>query len=765
MPGFFGKTHVIFGGTGAVGGATVMQMVALLQEAASRSRVEAPASTRIVVTGRSKEEIRQFTSVLFKVQERDTGRTPVRHEGTGYDLFHGVIVQLAPFVVDPSLPSLNGISGLESDERDAAMNQFLSHGGLGLGCPSAVGTAYLQQVLAADIAHPFSQFLMQHVPRREAVISGKPYRSVVVSIPIASAASYRMNDLEAAAKLLGVERGSERMMQLKETYLRSLRDDLAHVAEHLAEEVLVAHTTAVGGMYDEEEGDRKPIRLGFAHSAIDTRLLDKQLYAEILTRLYAEKGIKTLITAAAIGVDQILIHESPPLKADILRRLREATGQGQPLFGEHEVAARLRTYPPAQLDLLAEPHEPLTFLHGRQLTLDLVIKSGENGYFTAANTDALYRVMRVTSSGELGLLLARTALLGDDPQSPSFPDNTCYYTETDNSRQVFDLLDQPRLRQNQISGLQPKALQDLGSAKHQAELHLLGLLILLHRLKTLDLDALPAHVDLTAFQPQEYFEAHSQPLTLEEAASAPLAALAADLRRLATARDEADLRPLKSFVQADPSRQEAAHRVLQEVLHAAWAIPSIGTPILWEEAGRRRVAAGYYAAPIDHILTHRDSFAAFFRRRSADLGRDGDQLESLIEFHIANNGFADIRPLAVLVTARSEKEDLNGKVRVFAQEEELLCALADLEPYSYFTTSGLIAFLVRLKGIVRASRQFDLSIGTANEFRAHMSFDHHGRALLVPGIIETFIMVSEGLEKNTGSERLDGKWGYDLDKP
>jgi hypothetical protein len=54
----------------------------------------------------------------------------------------------------------------------------------------------------------------------------------------------------------------------------------------------------------------------------------------------------------------------------------------------------------------------------------------------------------------------------------------------------------------------------------------------------------------------------------------------------------------------------------------------------------------------------------------------------------------------------------------------------------------------------------DLAIGTANEFRSHIPHDDNDRPLLVPGVVEAFRMVSEGLEKNTGSERLDGRWGY-----
>src|SRR4029078_1683869 len=96
--------------------------------------------------------------------------------------------------------------------------------------------------------------------------------------------------------------------------------------------------------------------------------------------------------------------------------------------------------------------------------------------------------MRVASADELGLVLATVGLFGEDPDAPWFADNVCYYTENDNSRQVLDSLPQPPLFATQLSGLEPLSLQDLGSAKHQAELHALGLLILAHRLRSLDLD-------------------------------------------------------------------------------------------------------------------------------------------------------------------------------------------------------------------------------------------------------------------------------------
>ncbi|HEX7185873.1 MAG TPA: hypothetical protein VF756_28875 [Thermoanaerobaculia bacterium] len=767
-PAFFDQTHVIFGGTGAVGGATAIQMISLFEEAAGwRGETRGERSPRIVITGRSKPEIRLFTHLLFDIQMRDHGRYPETLEGVGYRTAGGVVVELTILAVDPSLQGLEDFAQKDEGSRREAIRGFLEHGGLDLDSPAEDKARFLEQSLRERVGRPFADFLERYV-RDRGLPGGPPdgrfrFRSVVVSIPLASLAAYKLTDLEEAAPLLGVERGSDRLQGLKDTYLQAIRDDLANVKERLADEVLAAHTTAVGGMYDEEtDGGARAIRLGFAHSALDEKLRDKQTFAERLAQLYSERHIKMLITAAAIGVDAVLVRESPPMNGAIRRLLAKAAADGHRVLPEADPGSRMRIYPPVDLDLLAEEAAPVSFEHGRPLVLDFVLKSGENGFFTVSNTDALYRVMRVTSSSELGLLLARTAVFGDDRHCPSFVDSVCYYTETDNSRQVFDLLSQPQLRRNQLSGLQPKALQDLGSAKHQAELHTLGLLILLHRLKTLDLEAIRPHVDLGTFHPNEYFETHSRVLTLENVMSWRAEALARDLRLLVAARGEEDLDPLKHFFQADPDRQEAAHRVLHAVLHAVWAVPSIGTPVVYEDReGRRRVVAGYYAAAIDKVVTHRDRFAAYLRERFAAAG-GGDEaaFERLVEFHIANNGFADLRPVAVLNTARSDREDLAGKVQVFRDPESFVEALKHLEPYSYFTTSGLIALLVRLRGLGKLAHQLDSRIGTANEFRAHIPHDDRGRPLLIPGIVEAFRMVSEGLEKNTGSERLDGRWGY-----
>src|SRR5262249_45896432 len=100
----------------------------------------------------------------------------------------------------------------------------------------------------------------------------------------------------------------------------------------------------------------------------------------------------------------------------------------------------IRIQRPLTLPLDDAPTGEVTFEGGVPLKPSYSIRSGENGFFSVANADALYRVMRVASAGELGLVLATVGLFGDDRFSPWFTNNTCYYTETDNSRQIFDFL-------------------------------------------------------------------------------------------------------------------------------------------------------------------------------------------------------------------------------------------------------------------------------------------------------------------------------------
>ncbi|HSR67018.1 MAG TPA: hypothetical protein VLU25_03675 [Acidobacteriota bacterium] len=766
-PRFFEQVHVVFGGTGAVGGAMAMGVLDFYREALRHGKQE--AAPHLVLTGHTHREIRDFTQSLFGIHERDYGCKPERIPEVGYRMASGAVIELETLSIDPSIPEMKNAARKRAEEVEAAAKAFQERRGVKPDASIEERVQVLAEALQAQSAHPFTSFLQDFRGRRGLPREGRRFQSVVVSIPLASVATYQLGDLESFAAAMGIPEG-KLLSDLKEVYLRVFPEDLGHISRQLAEEVLVAHTTGIGGMYDEDPEGVRTIRLGFAHSGSQEMLRTKQVFAEKLTDLYAERGIRMLVTAAAIGIDAILHKKSPPVQSAARGKLAKAMRAGHEVIPQADYdGGTIHVYPPEHVEISNPSHRELAFSAGAPLVCDYVIKSGENGYFSVPNADALYRVMRVASASELGFTLARTAVFGDDPQAPRFVDNVCYYTETDNSRQVFDLLQQQPLRLNQTTGLQAKALQDLGSPKHQAELHLLGLLILLHRLRTLDFSSIEQHVDLEYFDPNGYFEAHSRPLTLDRVADWDPLKLAQQLKILVTARDEHDLEGLRSIDFPHHQRREAAWRILRAVLRAVWAIPSLGSPILYQEEDKTMIAAGYFLAPIDRVWAHDYGLISYlreeYRKAETALGRgrgisSDEDFQRFCEFHFAN-GFVDLRPQATLVTALSHQEDLRGKVHVHPDEDSLRQALNELEPYSYFTSSGLVALLLRLKGLARWARQLNYELGTANGFRVHFVYDETGRALLVPGVVEAFRMVSEGLEKNTGTEMLDGYWGYE----
>lgn len=764
-PTFFDQVHVLFGGTGAVGGETVLRILDFFEDASRAPFAGQEKAPHVVATGHTRREIRGFTRLLFGVHERATGRRPERIEGVGYRMASRAVVELHTLSIDPAIPEMRSFARLDADARARAVAAFLDRTGLDASSTEKTKRDALSRAIAEEGGQPFTRFLETFRAERGVPGAGARFKSVVVTIPLASVATYQLGDLELFAKALGIE-GPDELNALKETYLDEFPKDLGNVAMNLADEVLVAHTTGIGGMYDEAPDGTRTIRLGFAHSALGKKLRTKQLFAENLTERYSRLGIKILVTAAAIGVDAVLHRKVPAVQAAVRAKLERAIRDSHDVVPPSDLASgNLRIYRPKLIEVAGAQARDVAFESGDPMLVDYAVRSGENGFLTVSNADALYRVMRVATSNELGFALARVAVFGDDPQRPAFPENVCYYTETDYSRQVFDLLAQPALFQNQLSGLQPKALQDLGSSKHQAELHTLGLLILLHRLETLDLANIEPQVDLAYFDPVAYFESHSRPPTLEDVTTWRAEALADKLRALVTAQSDQEIAALRPYTDNHPERLEAVRRVLRAVQSAVWAIPSLGTPILYEKDGREWVASGYYVAPLDLVLTRETSIvehlAAAYERATGvpAAGADPTALARFREFHFAN-GFCDLRASATLVTAHAADEDLSAHVTRVRTCEELLAALRRIPPYSYFTTSGLVALLLRLRGLACWANEMRYEWGSANEFRSHFPRDDADHALLVPGVVEAFRMTSEGLEKNTGAERLDGYWGY-----
>jgi hypothetical protein len=769
--------HMFLGGTGAVGGTAVLQMLSLYEEMFSISPPQPDDVPVLVATGTTAEEISAFTRRLFRfVESRHGGGLLPERIRRGYLTRSGVFVALQRFEV-AALPGLHRISLTPPEGRRAVTEEFLA--GIGSDLGDDADTVFKALADAVSSARPFTEFLEGYRREHLEPLGRAGFRSVVLGIPIPSLVAYHQDELAlAAGQVEGL--GREHLEQLKGLFIEALRDDLVDVQEGLAETVLVAHTTGVGGMYDErpgEPGAHPEIRLGFAHAALDRRLAEKAKFADELTELYADAGIKVLITAAAIGIDEVRVRDRVPLHRGIRQMLFDAESEvfpgsqgsqpgrsARPGRAGRPVPARhvLRVFPPLTVPLDGPPSGPVTFERGEEVVPSYAIRSGENGFFSVANADALYRVMRVASASELGLMLSTVALLGEDRLAPWFPGNVCYYDETDNARQVLDFLAQPALQAAQLSGLEPMALQDLGSAKHQGEMHTLALLILLHRLRTLDVDAIDPYVDVDRFDPRWYLVERSRPLGFEDLVAWEFGAVARQMQVLASAETPDDLLSLTPPREHGlfPRRQEALRRVLEEVLRSVWTPPSLGTPLIFEREGTAYLRTGYYVAPLDLLVTSSDAVDRWLREAHRESGNPCS-LEDYRDYHLCVGGFVDLRPHAIVCTARNDEEDLTGRVHRVADPRALRRHLATIEPYSVFSTCGLLAVMFRLRALYRQLREAMIELGSLHEFRWHMPRDSAGHILVVPGIVEALRMVSEGLEKSTGTERLSGVWGYE----
>ena len=766
----YGDIHAFIGGTGAVGGTALLQMLSMFEEMMSIEKPDDEKVPILLATGKGREDIQAFTGRLFRfVQSRYGDKKFPRRIGSGYLTHSGIFVALERFQLTV-LPGLEAIRETPLPDRPGFMSKFLSN-------LEGAGDAFSTLMRVISRSRPISNFLRQYQAKH--LVDSEPvrFRSVVLGIPIPSLVAYHLGHLEDAAKYIeGIT--DQQIDELRSAFRQSFKDDLCRIKEELAETVLVAHTTAVGGMYDEDFKDGRlirKIRLGFAHSAQDDRLIVKQREAEDLTKEYSELGIKMLITAAAIGIDEVRIRPDIPLHDKIAQMLYDAPFEVFPgakktnlqRDGKPRPARQfIKVYRPLSLSLDDPPSERVRFEAGEAFKPSYSIRSGENGFFTVANADALYRVMRVASASELGLILATVGLFGDDPFSPWFNDNICYYTETDNSRQVFDLLYQPQLLNTQLSGLEPMALQDLGSSKHQGELHTLSLLILLHRIRTLDINAIDPYIDLDRFDPYRFFIEHSHPLTFEDLANWPVERLASEIQVMAAAETPEDLAALNlgRHVGIFPMKDNALNRVYERVLQSVWMIPSLGSPFVFESGGKTLIRTGYFVAPLDLLVTDYNSLSAWFQK-SYEKSGNPCSFDQYRDYHICTGGFIDLRPVAILCTARDDTVNLKGKVKTFMSVASLRAGLREVEPYTSFTTSGLVALLYRLHSLYNILREAMAELGTLQEFIWQMPRDSNGHILLVPGVVEAFRMVSEGLEKTTGTERLDGIWQYERRMP
>lgn len=743
--------HVFIGGTGAVGGSSALQMVEMLEEMMTIRPPGSPDDVPVlIVTGRSDDEVHSFESRLKRITRTRWGAgIAPRHFEHGFLTPGGVYVAVSKFELRP-VPGLEIVNEADAHHRAAAVDEFLRVANVDR---HNVAESLLQYVRGL---RPITSFLEDRKVRLRDY-GDKPFRSVLLGFPLPTILAYQTGGLRIVADALGL--GKDFAQRMKEEFEKTFAGDLAAVGESWGARVLVAHTTGVGGMYDESLDGQTTPRLGFAHAAKDEALRQKHIEAEHLMHEYAQRGVYMLVTAAAIGIDEVRMREAIPLHRDIVKALRDAPHE---LFrGSRERKQFVQVFKPATLGLGEKKAKPLHFKRGEELRPSWVIRSGENGFFSVANADALYRVMKVASVSELGHVLATVGLLGDDPNVPWFEDGICYYTETDNSRAVFDFLYQPELLRAQLSGVDPMALQDLGSAKHQAELHTLALLILLHRLRTLDAEAIEEYPD-ESFHARKFFLENSRPLTFRDVESWDVESLARDLRTLVTAEKPGQLLALKPLI--DPgqfgARDEAHLEVMKVVLDAVFAVPSLGSPIVVEDDdGAPIVRAGYWIAPLGEIVTNDDSLRAIFADSYAKAAPNCS-LDEYQSFQMAVNGFIDLRPRATVAAAKLPSELGPGVVTMHRDDASFSERLASLEPYSFFATCGLLAVVHRLRNLGAMLAQARTDLGTMQDWLWTMRRDRRGHTYVVPGVVEALRMIAEGQEKTTGTAWLDGLWGY-----
>ncbi len=753
--------HVFIGGTGAVGGAAALQMVAMLEEMMT---VVPPASDAdvpvLIITGRTDDEVHSFESRLKRYTRTRWGAgTAPRPFESGFVSPGGVYVAVTKFELKP-IPGLEIVTDADIHSRAAAVDEFLRHAGVDRSLPKdEIGNALMRYVRAS---RPIDSFLKDRLTWL-GDYGAKPFRSVLLGFPLPSILAYQTGGLTVVARELGLDDAF--IGAVKDAFESTFADDLSAVSNEWEARVLVAHTTGVGGMYDETPDGETTLRLGFAHAARDEFLRTKHHEAEHLTQKYARRGILMLVTAAAIGIDEVRMRERIPLHGGIVKALRDAPHE---LFrGSRERRQFIQIFKPTTLRFDAtEKPKALHFKRGTDLRPEHAIRSGENGFFSVANADALYRVMKVASVSELGHVLATVGLLGDDPNVPWFQNGICYYTETASSNQVFDFLYQPLLLGAQLGGVDPMALQDLGSAKHQAELHTLAILILLHRLRTLDVDAFEEYPD-EPFNARRFLLENSRALTFRDVESWDVGALAHDLRILVSADKPGQLLPLKPLV--DPNQfgaRDAAHMaVLKVVLDAVFAVTSLGSPIVVEdERGTPLARTGYWIAPLGDIVTDDDALRRLFTDGFAKAA-PACSLEEYQAFQMAVNGFIDLRPVGIVSSAKLPADLAPGSVTVHRDAKSFAARLTSLEPYSFFATCGLLAVVHRLRALGALLSQARTDLGTMQDWVWTMLRDARGHTYVVPGVVESLRMISEAQEKTTGTEWLDGIWGYERRMP
>lgn len=770
----FNDVYVFFGGTGAVGGQGVIELLQGYEFMALNQASKPKLKPAIAITGVSENEITTYTNKLYGVfgrykfeEEEPKGECVcmIRHI-SGVSL-HFYLLMAKPTFQNDVASLVKGLDK-ESDVVD------------------------LLRTECSKMSSPFTDFL--HRLKGELGMSdNKKFRAVLSGIPIPSVATYHFEEIDRILESKGIaqnddDKSLERSIKIE--ILKGLAEDFGNIKHSLSEEVLIAHTTSVGGMYQIVDG--KPvIKLGYAHSSLGELLKEKQFYANQLTIQYSRLGLKSLITASAIGIDYIYTGSHLPLSSGVSRKYRIAaennclpfdigllkTNKGPYLVNKVFQAKTIEPFHPVK-DVEGSPtsETPFNFANGNKLPslkVNYALRSGENGVFSLDNAYALYLNMKIASQEELAHVLIYNALFGDDRQKSWFDqDGLCYYTQTDNSSLIFALLNnRHEFRKEQTSAFSPKAFQELGSSKHQGELHTIGLYMLLHKLKSLKGASISR--DITSKYKEgevlEYVDRNAPKLLLEDVVknASNIKVLAEDFAELLELNDPESLAQFTGY-QGDLSGFVKTFFVhlFSLVKHTIHSVTSLGSPIAYTNSkGEDKIMTGPYMAPADLLIESNFTLVNFIQKQ-CDLYNL--KLENYMEYLVCNQGFVDLRPTATLCTAKSHKDGLFDSIHRFHEIGDFREAIVKLQQRNdrsadadqHFTTSGLVAFSGRVIGLKEKLDNFKLNLGSNNGWKALFPVNHNGNYPLVPGLVEAMRMYGEGLGKITGTEFLYPGYGY-----
>jgi hypothetical protein len=735
---------VVFGGSGAVGGSSVMELCRLILMSKTLSR--RPLDGEIWATGLSDKEISKFVSRLYLALEDDIEIekiVPLRH----YRLDRRIDLRFD--ILRLQIPA---------DLSAYATAQIAERGG-----PKA-----LEEVLAeyfAAQACPFLNFVETMLGASEH--PSPPMHAAVVAIPLPSVATYTLTTIDRLMSELGLDHATGQ--RIKKSYLRTFIRGLAVIQQRYARHVVMAHTTAVGGMY-RVDGVTAEIRLGFSHSANYKKLVDKKYFADELTQLYLDHGFDVLVTAAAIGIDAVEVRCHLPCDRAVLaemRRTQEAAGHDVVRPADLDTT-KILLYPARKVPLVASvdvEDAPLRFEGGKELMVDTAIRSGENGLFSVANCVALYHVMKVAIPEELAMVLVRRAVFGPERRRDWFDNKICYYNETENSYFAVRLLDSyPELVRSHHAAFAIQAYQALGSSCHQARLHEISLVMLVLRLRELGriFEEIPEKELSAGISDLDgFFWRHTRIPALEDLEGLEAEDLAHRMTLLCETHSVETVGRLlgydpRSHGLRERGREEFLNRLATALQRYLQTITSLGIPILYRGSDARDHAlVGPYVAPLDRGIASVQGLEAEFRRRAE---RHGVDHETYRDWVVVNNGFVDLRPHALATAAQEAGPGL--AVARLRNAQEVQAWIASLDTGSYFTTAGIVALLYRLERLRTKVCRRRLQLGTRETWKHLFQQDSDGRHWLTPGLVETVRMYSEGVGKVTGTEALWPPWGY-----